>query len=139
MRPPSPRLRRLVSKATSWRLVEFQSSDDRIGTVKPDDAAKYTVSLEPGGRVAMRLNCNRATGTWTSEAAGSDGGSFGFGPLAMTRALCPPPSLDSQIARDAEYVRSYVRRDGRLYLNLMADGGTYVWEPQAPARGAAER
>jgi hypothetical protein len=44
----------------------------------------------------------------------------------MTKMFCPPPSFDMQIARDAEYVRSYLLRDGRLYLNLMADGGTYV-------------
>jgi hypothetical protein len=36
--------------------------------------------------------------------------------------------MDTQIARDAQYVRTYVLRDGRLYLNLMADGGNYVWE-----------
>ena len=46
----------------------------------------------------------------------------------MTRAQCPQPSLDTLIARDAEYVRTYVLRGDRLYLNLMADGGNYVWE-----------
>ncbi len=114
---------------TTWRLVEFRSSDDRIGTVRPDNPDNYTMILEPAGRVALQLNCNRGAGTWTATPTGPDSGSFGFGPLAVTRAFCPPPSLDGQIARDAEYVRSYVLRDGRLYLNLMADGGTYVWEP----------
>jgi len=71
----------------------------------------------------------KRTGTWTATPTGGDSGSFGFGPLAVTKAFCPPPSLDGQIARHAEYLRSYVLRDGRLYLNLMADGGTYVWEP----------
>jgi hypothetical protein len=37
--------------------------------------------------------------------------------------------MDVQIARDSEYVRSFLLRDGRLYLDLMADGGQYVWEP----------
>ncbi len=56
-------------------------------------------------------------------------GSFKFGPLATTKALCPPPSMDEQVASDAQYVRSYLLKDGRLYLSLMADGGIYVWEP----------
>jgi len=115
---------------SNWRLVEFQSSDDKTGIVKPDDPSRYTLSLGPDGRAAMRLNCNRATGPWSSHANGADSGSFTLGPLAVTKALCPPPSLDQQIAKDTEYIRSYVLRDGRLYLNLMADGGTYIWARQ---------
>ena len=119
---------------TAWQLVEFRSSDDAIGVVRPDDPAKYTMTLAVDGRVSMQLNCNRANGTWTSKASGAESGAFSFGPLAMTRALCPPPSLDTQIARDAGFVRSYVLRDGRLHLNLMADGGTYTWEPRVSPR-----
>ena len=114
---------------SNWRLVEFRSSDDAIGVVKPDDPAKYTMSLGRDGRVSMRLNCNQANGPWSSQAAAPDSGTFRMGPLAMTRAFCPPPSLDTQIARDADFVRSYLLRGGNLYLSLMADGGTYVWMP----------
>ena len=70
---------------------------------------------------------------WTTRSAesGTDGGSgsFSFGRLAVTRALCAPPNLDERIARDSEYVRSFLLRDGRLYLSLMADAGIYAWEP----------
>jgi hypothetical protein len=86
--------------------------------------------LKEDGTVAMRLNCNQATGTWSAEPS-SEGtsGRFTFGPLAATRALCPPPSMDEQIVAHAEYVRSYLLKEGRLYLSLMADGGVYVWAP----------
>jgi heat shock protein HslJ len=112
----------------TWRFVEFESSSDEIGTIRSDDPGKYTMTLEAGGRVTMRLDCNRATGTWAADPADGESGSFTFGPLALTRAQCPQPSLDTRIARDAEYVRTYVLRGDRLYLNLMADGGNYVWE-----------
>jgi len=117
---------------TIWRLVEFQSMDDSQGVSRPDDPSKYVMELSADGSVAMRLNCNRATGTWTAQAA-ADGasGRFEFGPLAMTQALCPPPSMDEQIAMLAEYIRGYLVRDGNLYLSLMADGGIYAWEPWA--------
>jgi heat shock protein HslJ len=119
---------------TDWQLVEFQSMDDSIGTIRPEDPAQFTMRLNDDGTVNMRLDCNRATGTWSSEAGPSgDSGRFTFGPLAATRALCLPPNLDERIARDAEYVRSYLFRDGKLYLSLMADAGIYAWEP-APAR-----
>jgi hypothetical protein len=47
----------------------------------------------------------------------------------MTRAMCPPGSLDERIAREAQFVRSYILRDGNLYLSLFADGGIQVWSP----------
>jgi membrane-bound inhibitor of C-type lysozyme len=113
---------------SSWRLVEIQSSDDRIGTARPDDPVKYTLALGADGRASLRLNCNRGTGAWSSTPTGADSGSFSLGPLAVTKAFCPPPSLDDRIARDSQYIRTYLLRNGRLYLNLMADGGTYIWE-----------
>jgi heat shock protein HslJ len=119
---------------TSWQLVEFRSSDDTIGIVRPDDPTRYTMTLEDGGRVSMQLNCNRGSGTWKSAASDGDSGTFTFGPLAVTRAFCPPPSMDDRISRDADFVRTYLLRDGRLYLDLMADAGQYVWAPRATPR-----
>ncbi len=115
---------------TQWRLVEFQSMDDAVGTVRPDDPSRYTMELNGDGTVALRLNCNRAGGTWSAEpSADRASGHFEFGPLAGTRAHCPPPSLDEQVSSQAQYVRSYLLKDGKLYLSLMADGGIFVWEP----------
>jgi len=113
---------------THWRLVEFQSMDDRQGITRPAAGSLYTMWLHGDGTVAMQLNCNRATGTW-SAARGSDAasGRFEFGPLAVTRALCPPPSMDEGIVAQSRFVRSYLLKDDRLYLSLMADGGIYVW------------
>jgi len=38
--------------------------------------------------------------------------------------------MDASIAAQAGFIRSYLLKDGRLYLSLMADGGIFVWEPQ---------
>jgi len=112
----------------TWQLVQFQSMDDAIGTVLADDPTLYEMTLNADGTASFRLNCNRASGSWSAEAsADGSSGSLSFGPLAATRALCPPPSLDEQIARDAMYIRSYLLRDGQLYMSLMADGGIYRW------------
>lgn len=116
---------------TEWRLVEIRSMDDSVGIVRPDDPSLYTMRLNGDGTVAMRLNCNRANGSWSAEAsAHGSSGRFEFGPLAATRALCPPPSLDERVTSQAQYVRGYLLKDGRLHLSLMADGGIHVWEPQ---------
>lgn len=115
---------------TRWRLIEFQSMDDAIGTTRPEDPTVYTLAFDGDGTVAMRLDCNRGTGPWSATpGATGETGSLTIGPLAMTRALCPPPSMDEKIARDMDFVRGYMLRDGRLSLSLMADGGIYLWEP----------
>jgi len=115
---------------TAWRLVEFQSMDDAVGAIRPEDPAEYTMHLRRDGTVAMQLACNRATGTWSVEPSRDpSNGRFRFGPLAVTSALCPPPRLDERIAADARWVRGYLLREGRLHLSLMADGGIYSFEP----------
>jgi heat shock protein HslJ len=122
---------------TQWRLVEFQSMDDRQGITRPGDGTLYTMWLHGDGTVTMQLNCNRATGKWSANpGADAASGSFEFSPLAATRALCPPPSMDESIVAQSAYVRSYLLKDGRLYLSLMADGGIYVWARDGGAAAA---
>ena len=115
---------------TEWRLVEIQSMDDSVGTRRPGDPAKFTMRLNDDNTVNMRLDCNRANGTWSVEpGADPSSGRIAFGPLAATRALCPPPSLDEQMTAQAPYIRGYMLKDGRLSLTLVADGGIWLWEP----------
>lgn len=116
---------------TRWRLAAIQSMADDKPAPAIGEGATYTLAFEGDGSASFRLDCNRGRGTWRAvPAASGNSGTIEFGPLAMTRALCPPPRLDERIARDMGYVRSYVLRDGRLYLSLMADGGIYEWVPQ---------
>jgi heat shock protein HslJ len=112
---------------TSWRLVKIQGMDDKA--VVPDDGAKYTLSFAADGAVAARIDCNRGRGSWKSEAPGQ----LNFGPLMLTRAMCPPESLHDRFVRDWQSVRGYVLKDGHLYLSLMADGGDYEFEPMGTA------
>jgi heat shock protein HslJ len=111
---------------TSWRLVEFEGGDDTL--LVPDDRGKYTIAFGTDGRVSIRVDCNRGAGTWSSEGPSQ----LSFGPLALTRAMCPPGSMHDRIVRDWEYVRSYVLDGGHLFLSLMADGGIYEYEPTPP-------
>ena len=108
---------------TSWQLVRFQGSDDTALT--PDVGTKYTIAFGNDGRVNVRLDCNRGSGAWHSAGPNQ----LQLGPLAITRIMCLPGSLHDRIARHWTYVRSYLLKDGRLFLSLMADGGTYEFEP----------
>lgn len=108
---------------TSWQFVRFQGGDGRVQL--PDDKAKYTVAFPAPGSVSVRFDCNRGRGSWTSGGPNR----ILFGPMAMTRAMCPPGSLHDQFVKHWFYVRSFVLRDGHLHLALMADGGIYEFEP----------
>ena len=108
---------------TSWQLVKFQGGDDTV--LAPDDRSKYTVAFGADGNVSVRLDCNRGRGSWKFAAPNQ----LEFGALALTRAMCAEGSLDMRIARHWGYIRSYTLKDGHLFLSLMADGGTYEFEP----------
>jgi para-nitrobenzyl esterase len=108
--------------AGAWQLVRFQGGDDRV--LVPDDKGKYTIAFDAAGGVSVRIDCNRGRGAWQSAARGQ----LGFGPMALTRAMCPPAALSDRLAKDWSFVRSYVVRDGRLFLSLMADAGIYEFE-----------
>lgn len=75
--------------------------------------------------VAVRLDCNRGRGPWKSSGPNQ----LELGPLALTRAFCGQASLHDQIVKQWGNIRSYVVRDGHLFLSLMADGGIYEFEP----------
>lgn len=115
---------------TSWQLISIASMDDRQGTLTLADPSRYTLTFGRDGSAAMRLDCNRGSAPWqATPGPEATSGSLSFGPIAATRALCPPPAIDARVLRDLPYVRSFLLRDGRLHLSLMADGGIYSWAP----------
>jgi para-nitrobenzyl esterase len=108
---------------TSWQLVRSQGGDGTVLT--PDVRAKYTIVFAVDGGLNVRLDCNRGRGSWKSAGTSQ----IEFGPLALTRAMCEPGSLHDFMVKQWPFVRSYVVKDGRLFLALMADGGTFELEP----------
>jgi len=118
---------------TSWQLVKLQGSDGT--TLVPDNKSKYTISFGRDGRVAARVDCNRGGSTWKSSGAGQ----LQFGSWSMTRAKCAPGSLHDHIVTEGAAVRSYVIKDGHLFLSGMASGGSYELEPLTPQKSRSSK
>lgn len=112
---------------TAWRLVEIQSMDD--STYLPGDGV-FVLEFSEDGRVAMTVDCNRGRAYYFA----TDDGSLTFGPLALTRVQCPPDSLHDRFLTQLGFVRSYIERDGRLYLATMADGAILEFERTRPSQ-----
>jgi len=108
---------------TAWVLVEFQSMDDTV--LKPNAGTRYSLTFSDDGRLLIQADCNRGQGTWRSPGNAA----LELGPVTLTRAQCPPSPLQDRFVKDLSYVRSYLMRDGKLHLSLMADGGIYAFEP----------
>jgi para-nitrobenzyl esterase len=108
-----------------WQLVKFRGGDGRVLTPVGE---KYTLEFGADGRVNARIACNRGTGGFRTDGKSQ----IEFGLMAVTRAMCPPGSMDmhDQVLKQLPNIRSYVIKDGRLFLSLMADGGIYEFEPE---------
>jgi heat shock protein HslJ len=106
-----------------WRLVEIVSMDDRVDA--PKDRSLFTMTFKADGAVQIQADCNRGAGSWTSTAPGK----LRFGQIAATRAMCPPGSLHDRYMAQFPWVRSYVMKDGHLFLATMADGSIIELEP----------
>jgi para-nitrobenzyl esterase len=116
--PPSTSL-----EGSSWRLVQIAMSD---GVTRPAiERSRYTIGFGKQGVLNVRFDCNRGRGSWKSSGPGN----LEFGPLALTRAVCPVGSLHDTLVRQWPDVRSYLVKDGRLILSMMSDGGTIEFEP----------
>ncbi|MFM9033984.1 MAG: META domain-containing protein [Mycobacterium sp.] len=118
---------------TTWQLVGIESmAPDEQPSTTVEDPSEYTVTFGDDGKAGFRVDCNRGNSTWTSEAGASDSGTLSFGPIALTRMMCPQPSIDTKVAAALGRVRSYLISDGKLHLSLEADSGVMHWQPAKP-------
>jgi para-nitrobenzyl esterase len=99
----------------TWELARIQMMDGTV--LVPGDPSRYTLRLGADGRAAMRADCNRASASY--EVAGK---TLTFGPIASTRAFCPPPSISDRYLQQLGFAASFVVRDGRLHVATRADG-----------------
>jgi heat shock protein HslJ len=118
---PSPPAPATIALRT-WQLVRIQMMDDAV--LIPDHPARYTLELGSDGRASVRADCNRGSGSYRLE-----GRSLAFGPLATTRATCPPGSLSDRYLAQLSQVASWLERDGKLHLAARADGAILEFQP----------
>jgi para-nitrobenzyl esterase len=99
-----------------WHWVGTLSPVEWIAPANPAD---YTLEFGPGGSVAAKIDCNRGNGGYRI-----DGKTIRFGPLATTKMMCPPGSLDVKFAQQIDAARHWFMHGDTLMMDLMADSGT---------------
>jgi para-nitrobenzyl esterase len=100
----------------TWEWISFTSPVEQLNVGSPE---RYTIKFDREGRVNLRADCNRGAGTYTF---GRDR-SIKFGPMAVTRAMCPPGSLSDRFVKELSRVSNFLIKGGELYLELPVDSG----------------
>jgi heat shock protein HslJ len=109
----------LVSEVWEWE--RFVGGDGTL--IRVQDPSRYTLILNPDGTYQVSADCNRVRGAYSL-----DQGHLNLLPGPTTLAECGPDSLYSEFLVKLGNVRSFVYDDeGRLVLNLWADGGSLVF------------
>ena len=96
---------------TVWAWQGTQMKDG--SSVAPDAPERYTLTFLPGGRANVRADCNRGSASYLL-----DGSQLSFGPVALTKMMCPPGSRDAEFLRGLAAVASQGWSGNELTLNL---------------------
>jgi len=111
--------------AQPWQWVSYTGPVDTFDVKSPAD---YTVAFNTDGTASIVADCNRASGSY--EAA--DGSlQVKIGPATV--ALCPGDSRGDQFVKYLGSAARYFFKDGKLYIDLLADGGTMRFAPAGKA------
>ncbi len=98
----------------------WQGTQMRDGTrITPDAPERYTLEFQPGGDVNVRADCNRGSTSYVLT-----GNALNFGPIALTRAACPPGSRDTEFVKNLAAVSGQHFRGNDLVLTLKVDSGS---------------
>jgi len=99
-----------------WRWIATVTPTERIVCNNPD---MYTLTFLPDSTVRVLIDCNRGSGRYQV-----DGKSIRIGPVATTRMMCPPGSMDATFGKQIDAARGWFLEADTLMLDLMADSGT---------------
>jgi heat shock protein HslJ len=105
--------------AVTGKGWQWERTVTPVETVVSPTPERYTLQLATNGRLLVRADCNRGTGSYLIGA-----GTLSFGPVATTRMACPPGSLDARFLHDLQRASGFFVEDGKLFVELPADSGT---------------
>ena len=100
-----------------WQRAKLDGGRDVVAAA-PD---RYTLKFEGGGRVVLRADCNRGSGSYEVNGA-----AMKLSPVALTKMACPSGSQDTEFVQGLSRATSYAINDRELVLTL-SGGGTMVF------------
>lgn len=105
----------------TWQWISFTNPVENFDIEAPEN---YTLTFHTDGSLSIKADCNLANANYTDDA-----GSLQVQVGPSTLALCPAESRSEQYLQYLGFAARYFFRDGRLYIDLFADGGTMEFTP----------
>lgn len=105
-----------------WQWERFIDVATGANTMDVKNPENYTATFSDDGTVAMKADCNNAAGAYTVEGAKL---TVSIGPVTL--AACGPDSLGETFLIDLTSAATYSIENGKLMIDLMADGGRMVF------------
>jgi para-nitrobenzyl esterase len=105
----------LTNTVWTWQGTQFKNG----ARVVPDAPERYTLVFQPGGMVNVRADCNRGSASYLLN-----GSALSFGPIALTKMMCPPGSRDTEFLKDLSTLAGQQWSGNDLVLTLTGDAGT---------------
>lgn len=102
-------------KNTIWRWESLEVPTGKTPIEKPE---KYELEFTADGKVNVLADCNRGRGTFKTEA-----GNMAFSGIFLTKAACPPGSLDYRFLQNLERARTYKVEGNSLFIEGAGDNG----------------
>lgn len=97
-----------------WRWENTETQSEKIKVDKPEN---YTLEFLADGKLQVRADCNRGRGIYQAE-----NGKLTFSAIALTRAACPPESLDRNFLNGLNRVENYKIEGDALLIDLSGGG-----------------
>ena len=98
-----------------WQWQRAKLADGRETVSSAPD--RYTLRFEGGGRVVLRVDCNRGSGAYEVNGA-----AMKLSPVALTKMACAAGSQDTEFAQALSRVTSYAITGKELVLTLSGGG-----------------
>ena len=105
----------LTNVAWSWQGTQMNAG----ARIAPDAPGRYTLNFQPGGQVSVAADCNRGSASYLLN-----GSALSFGPIALTKMLCPPGSRDADFLKGLAAVAGQSFSGTELVLTFAGDAGS---------------
>lgn len=103
----------------TWELREIRTSSSRPVILTDEQSRNHTLKFGRDNALVLKLDCNNGTADWTAGDAIEGKGILTIGPVAATRALCPPPSYGEQLAADLPQASAFMLSDEGRKLSIV--------------------
>ncbi len=120
----------LTNTPWAWQGTQMQDGSRFV----PEAPERYTLTFQPGGQVSVRADCNRGSASYLLNDT-----ALSFGPIALTKMMCPPGSRDSEFLKELAAVTQPALQRQRTGAHVAGQCGHDALHDAAsvarPARG----